>query len=528
MDDFELLKEYVDRRSHDAFAELVGRHIGLVYSSALRQVRDPHAAEDVTQAVFISLARNARKLRRGQLLAAWLMTATRYISSHARRSRSRREHHEHKAAQMAITMTQNPESNEWQRIAPELDEAIASLGTRTRDAVLLRYFEGKSVREVAAALKISEDAAKQRLSRAVEQLRSFFAGRGITVSSALLGPMLASHAVHPVPTGLTAAVAAASAKVGTSLAISKGAVALMTAIKTKAAAVAVLVLTIGTTTGVVVHQVLARERIETVAIADARPFQPQRQADQSWRKNFNRVYHLADGEIVKRVIPPYIPERDAMANDIDPARTMMDITGDCLTKFLDRNGEVEFNSWWRGKPTVLMVIQQLVGLPTFKLEIPLKDQLRQIPGDWVVRPDLGEDKLMDALATIFREQIGWKIRFEKRSAEHNVIVARGSYSKPHTKDGAIELRVDGMGARGGMGAGNVRRLVTMLGEMTEVESVDETAANVEGVFWSDHIGGKLTPENADKLLANVSKQTGLTFTREKRVTAHWVAVPVEK
>ena len=111
MDDHELLRRYVEAGSHDAFGELVRRHVGIVYAAAQRLTRDRHRADDVTQAVFVSLAMNARKVRRAERLSGWLLTAARYHASHLRQSESRRTHHETRAAAMTPIATDHTASS---------------------------------------------------------------------------------------------------------------------------------------------------------------------------------------------------------------------------------------------------------------------------------------------------------------------------------------------------------------------------------------------------------------------------------
>src|SRR5687768_4767841 len=100
MTDLQILRQHVDDRDPRAFEQLVARHLDWVYSSALRQVRDPHTADDVTQAVFLALSRHARRLSEGVVLAAWLFRATRRASAMALRSAGRRRKHERLAATM--------------------------------------------------------------------------------------------------------------------------------------------------------------------------------------------------------------------------------------------------------------------------------------------------------------------------------------------------------------------------------------------------------------------------------------------
>src|SRR3954465_5068861 len=155
--DFQLLREYFDRQSQAAFCELVARYINLVYSSALRQVRDPHAAEDVTQTVFIILAQKGRQIRAKAVLAGWLLGVTRFASKdHLKRAR-RRRHYEHAAALERTAAMVSAENNGSpnchttgasdpgdahtpQQLNAILDDALARLGASARDAMMLRFF----------------------------------------------------------------------------------------------------------------------------------------------------------------------------------------------------------------------------------------------------------------------------------------------------------------------------------------------------------------------------------------------------
>ena len=212
MSDNQLLEAWVARRSDPAFAELMRRYVDLVYSAALRQVRDPELAEDVAQAVFLVLARKAPSLRRHAALAGWFFRTTRYVAACALRGEARRHRHEQEAATMNA-QAQTPDSDEstWTRIAPLLDQAIAALPRTDRDAVLLRYFQAKPMHSVGEQLGVSEEAAKKRVTRAVDKLKDFFVRRGITLSATLLAGALGRSAVQAAPAGLATRIAAAQA-----------------------------------------------------------------------------------------------------------------------------------------------------------------------------------------------------------------------------------------------------------------------------------------------------------------------------
>jgi RNA polymerase sigma factor (sigma-70 family) len=226
--DQQLLDAYGLRRCEQAFAELVRRHIDFVYSAALRMVRDRHLAEDVTQGVFVALARNAAALRSRAVLSGWLHRTAHNIAAQTVRSAVRRRAREEEAARMNESLPPQPDAD-WQDLAPHLDAALEELGEADRHALLLRYFERKSARDMADLLGISDEAAQKRVNRAVERVRQCLARRGLTIAATGLAGALSANAVHAAPAGLAIAIT------GTALA---GAVLPMAAVATAGQAVA--------------------------------------------------------------------------------------------------------------------------------------------------------------------------------------------------------------------------------------------------------------------------------------------------
>lgn len=211
LSDEELLHQYASDGSNAAFAELVGRYLSLVYSAARRQVQSSSLAEDIAQSVFIDLSKNANKLKPGQPLAAWLYLVTRRTAVDVIRRESRRRIREQSASEIAA-MTAH--SSPWTQVEPLLDEAMETLSEEDRQALLLRYFASKSLREVGETLGTSEDATQKRISRALEQLRTVFARRGIVITAAGLATDLSAHAIISVPTGLGATISASALSAG--------------------------------------------------------------------------------------------------------------------------------------------------------------------------------------------------------------------------------------------------------------------------------------------------------------------------
>jgi RNA polymerase sigma factor (sigma-70 family) len=215
--DQDLLRAYSERRSETAFAELVRRHIDFVYSAALRMVRDAHLAEDVTQCVFVALAKHASQLAEHPVLGGWLHRTTQHLAANAVRSDVRRRVREQEAAAMNETLS-TEHAALWDHIAPHLDAALSELSETDRDALLLRYFQGKSARAIAQTLGTSEEAAQKRVNRAIERLRECFSKRSITVGASSLAAVLTTNAVQAAPGGLAAAISTTAALSGTAFA----------------------------------------------------------------------------------------------------------------------------------------------------------------------------------------------------------------------------------------------------------------------------------------------------------------------
>jgi RNA polymerase sigma factor (sigma-70 family) len=252
-DDSALLRQYAENDSDEAFAALVTRHINLVYSVALRQAGNSHAAEEITQAVFIILAKKAAQLRHDKALASWLFQATRLTANNFIRSETRRHRREEEAYMQSVLDEAGTEV--WPRIAPLLDSAVAGLREKDRQAIVLRFYEGRNLREVGLALGAGEDAAEKRVSRALEKLRKFFTKRGVDSTAATIAGTISANSVQAAPLALaksvtTVAIAKGAAASISTLTLIKGALKIMawTKLKTVIVGGAILVVAVGTTT----------------------------------------------------------------------------------------------------------------------------------------------------------------------------------------------------------------------------------------------------------------------------------------
>jgi len=240
-DDMALVRQYAADQSEEAFATLVSRHAGLVYSAALRQVNNPPLAEEITQAVFIILARKAGSLDEKTILPGWLYRAACYTAGTARKQEQRRQHRESEAYMESTLHTAETEAA-WKQMSPLLEEAMLRLGQTDRDALVLRFFEGRSLSEVGQALGASEAAAKKRVNRALEKLRKIFAKRGVISTTTILAGAISANSVQAAPVGLAlnisaVAVAKGAAAGTTTLTLVKGALKIMAWTKMKTAVV---------------------------------------------------------------------------------------------------------------------------------------------------------------------------------------------------------------------------------------------------------------------------------------------------
>ena len=241
MTDLELLKQYGEEQSQQAFAELVGRHLEWVYGAAVRRVHDRELAEDVAQGVFIALSRRAKSLGGEQALSPWLLRVVRCAAINALRGQRRRQRHEQKAAAMRPESIFNAGSEaQWEEVAPLLDDQVLRLGKKDQKAILLRFYERKSLADVGEAMGLSEKAAQKRVERAVGKLRGILEKKGVRGTMAGLSAVLVGNVVGQMPAGLAEKIVlAVGSGGGNSVAagIAKGAMKMMTYAKVKVAAV---------------------------------------------------------------------------------------------------------------------------------------------------------------------------------------------------------------------------------------------------------------------------------------------------
>jgi RNA polymerase sigma factor (sigma-70 family) len=209
--DADLLHSYLERNDERAFGELVRRHLGLVYSAALRRTGGrTHLAEEVSQKVFSGVARSAAALIRHPTLTGWLYRATRNAAIDAVRAEHRRQKLAQSLNAMPDTESRAEPQIDWEDLRPVIDEAMDQLKERDREVVLLRYFSGLTFAEVGFRLNLTENAARMRTERGLDQLRVHLCKRGVTSTTAALGLLLANSSLAAAPAGLAATVSTAA------------------------------------------------------------------------------------------------------------------------------------------------------------------------------------------------------------------------------------------------------------------------------------------------------------------------------
>jgi RNA polymerase sigma factor (sigma-70 family) len=285
IDDGQLLQRYTRERSESAFGELVTRHIDLVYSAALRVAGgDSHLAQDVTQTVFLDLARKPGSVPADAVLAGWLYRHAWFTAAKMVRTERRRQTREQTAMEMRAL--DDNTGSPWEVVAPHLDEGLNQLSASDRDAIVLRFFKKQDFRVIGAALGVSEDAAQKRVSRALEKLRGVLSKRGATLTAAAVASVLTAEAVVAAPAGLavsvTATALAGAATVGTGLGLTTIKTIAMT--KLQVGVVGVILVAGMATPLLLQHQSLSRLREENSRL---------REETQSFQQQTSQMAQLA-------------------------------------------------------------------------------------------------------------------------------------------------------------------------------------------------------------------------------------------
>lgn len=261
MSDAELLQRYIRDRADDAFAEIVHRHVDFVYALARRQTGSANLAEDVAQSVFVELAQRAERIKTNTPLVAWLHVVTRRTGMNAVRDAARRQAREAAAADLAADEVPADKETQVSAMEPLIDEVLEALDPIDRAAVILRFFENKSFRDVGAALRLSDDAAQKRVSRALDRTRKLLLRRGAAVSAAALAGNLSAHAAVTAPPTLAHVICHAS-RLGVTAAAATSATVPFFVMTTAQKSIAWIAFAAVTAVGIYESSTIARQSVE--------------------------------------------------------------------------------------------------------------------------------------------------------------------------------------------------------------------------------------------------------------------------
>ena len=515
--------------SSNALSELIEQQLDFVYSAALRQVRDPHLAEDVTQAVFILLWKKFPTLKPGTIIEGWLYEATRYASKSAMRSQRRREHHERLAGQRE--MPQNDHSA-WEQMAPMLDEAMAGLGKTERDAVLLRYFRQKSFEEVAQSIGATEPATRKRVSRAVEKLRAFFARRGVTSSADVIASAIGLGAIRSAPPGLAGkTITAAGAGSAAETALVHATATTMAWAQSKVAVAIVTAVALGATAAVIVAQ--AAHTSAPAQVVEAPPAAPASQDLPAWRMKFDQAYRVDDNQLLKFVPQPFIPERN------DYYRAEENYQWKLIKQapdYFSFTWDGKLNKWGYGFVGRGLTLRTVLGQPfqlrTYEIEGPADLLDAPMRGDWILRKDVPFARMLPELVAVVQKVTGRTVSFEKQTVKRPAIIARGQF-KFHPLAGQTSVvmhsGVMDKDSGGGGGTGSLQMFLDTLGSRAHQRIINETQGPLPADFaWLHHRSAYIDLEDQHReikvraMLDIVQEQSGLTFTIEPRNVPVWM------
>jgi RNA polymerase sigma factor (sigma-70 family) len=270
-DDGELLRRYVHEHSQQAFAELVDRHLNVVYAAAWRQIGEAHGARDIVQIAFAALAQQAQELCPRPSVLSWLYTTVHRRAANAKRGEWRRQNREREAMTTGDLPAWSGREPQWVHLRPVLDEAMHDLPEDDREAVLLRFFQGLSYPELANPLGVSEDGARKKVDRALDRLRGALAKRGITSTAAALATALSAQPPVAAPAGLAALILG-----GASGAAATTAIALVMSTTQKTLVVAALAAAL--TVAMYEFRATGRQHEEIVSLQNALSLSEKREA----------------------------------------------------------------------------------------------------------------------------------------------------------------------------------------------------------------------------------------------------------
>jgi RNA polymerase sigma factor (sigma-70 family) len=567
LSDDALLQRYISGGNADDLTELITRYAPMVYAAARRQVRDADLAEDVMQNVFITFARRVREIRSGAAIGTWLLKATRFTAINAMKIQARRRRHEQAAA------TERPElvcdadpvlqaQDRWESIEPQLDRAISRLRVADQNALVLRFFRGLSLREIADATGATEEAARKRISRAVARLRKDLVRGGVEpagCADAGLGALLASRATESVPSHLlahTITAANSAANLGGSSFL-YGAVSMTVKAKILAC-LSLAALIVGGGYGVIKLAGVGKSNNSAPSLpaTAAEASQPAAPGDDVTAA-FKAVYELAPEQYCKYIPVPFIPQRGPfiaeMISHYGVAGTLQKKVPDPDSVIFEERPSGAFaprNSFnLFGNGTGLpgtwahSLAIEFTDRATWQIQFDADMPATRLPGDWVIRAGATTDQIFQGVVEALSTKLGRKYAVTHDRVPHDVLVASGTLIARPGGDGQfyqdIHMLSPLVGAGRDTGGGApLSEILNYVSDLTGLWIVNEAWGRPDSpdhrfiVYKWDakhaREDGKPRAKQLDELMASVSQQTGLTFKHEFRTVDVWTFAPVPR
>jgi hypothetical protein len=376
---------------------------------------------------------------------------------------------------------------------------------------------------------VGADAAQKRVARAVERLRGIFARDGVALSAPAIIGAVSAHSLHAAPPALahlvvTGALAQGAAATGSALPLAKGALKLMAWTKLK-----ITVATIGA--GVLCVAAVAPLVLKT---------HPPSDGPAGWRQRFEAAYRLNDGEVLKHIAPPFIPERAEYYHREEALSTQAKYAPEPPAAFMfGQDGpSLHYTQATFGAAVMrlLDVTRDLFGIGRQNLEGPEELQDLALNGDWTVRAGTDRAQLLRALEAIIQRETGRSIKIEPRQVERTVLVARGGLlpafraQQGNGRQSQIDIYAEQKNAKEvSQGGGTARQFLDWIGDALNLRVVNEISPETQSVrlnwrIYSDaeewHMGDR-RDELLGKVLDNITQQTGITFTPETRMVEVW-------
>ena len=529
-----------DRESLD---RLIRDHAALVYGIALRQAHgDTAMAADVAQAVFIVLARRVATIRNARALPSWLHQTTRYAAKEAHRAATRRAHHERRAARAEQTIMDPSATEHADPKLAMLDEAIASLRQSDREVVMRRYLQGREVREIAAELGVGEEAARKRLSRAVDRLREFYERRGVVMNAdAVTAVLVAASTSVTLPAAVLeacASAAAGGATAGNAGAVAKGVLYSIGAAKAKVAAgiaAAALVVTVGV---IGVASLASAPRARRVVIEPPTPPSPTTgpaMTKDEALMELTQAYALANGQVIRVIRPPFPWARAAWADAEYPyARGSQNIRSLGF-----RSTPLGLDSWFMSYAHLDMrtILESGIRVPWYRVEGLDRVTLPPMRADLVVRVDATYEQKLQSLVDLVAEQTGKRFRVAKAQTTRPCITLKGqTRTPPESRDGfptlvltqaplddaALKAWFGGRRAKGSTHRFQFQPATELLGAPFFIDGTEGDAMEINVSLVLIAADAHLQPTDPEhetklrKILDNIENQIGGAWRIERR------------